>query len=133
MGLTASEHAEQAALFERAAWHVGRWPELELLFAVPNGQYRRGQRPEPGIKAGVPDLCLPVARGGYHGLFIELKTAAGRVKKAQIEFMRGAEEQGYFVCVCRGADTAWAVLVRYLEAGNVPGGWAPQNGPCAAA
>mgnify|MGYP004433785991 CR=1 FL=1 len=29
-----------------------------------------------GVKAGVPDLHLPVARGGYNGLYIELKVGS---------------------------------------------------------
>lgn len=35
-----------------------------------------------GVKAGVPDICLPVARNGYHGLHIELK--AGKTQQPRI-------------------------------------------------
>ena len=36
-----------------------------------------------GVKAGVPDICLPVARNGYHGLYIELKAGKNKATKNQ--------------------------------------------------
>ena len=76
------EGAEQATLMDWAALMAGRWPELQLLFHVPNGGARgkaeAARMKRQGVKAGVPDLMLPVARGGYHGLFLEMKAALGR-------------------------------------------------------
>ena len=72
-----SEHDEQSAIFEWAALMQGAYPELGLLFAIPNGGKRdkatAGKLKAEGVKAGVPDMCLPVSNGKYHGLFIELK------------------------------------------------------------
>jgi len=65
---------------------------------VPNGQYRQGQRMEAGMRRGVPDLCLPVARHGYHGLYIELKVAGGRLSEAQDGWIAALTKQGY---LCR--------------------------------
>ena len=59
-----------------------QWPELALLFHVPNGGTRdavEGRHlKQQGVKRGVPDLCLPVPSGRYHGLFLELKTSTCR-------------------------------------------------------
>ena len=41
-----------------------------------------------GVKAGVPDLHLPVARGGYHGLYIELKVGDNTTTKKQKDWIR---------------------------------------------
>lgn len=30
-----------------------------------------------GVKAGFPDITIPIARKGYHGLYIELKRISG--------------------------------------------------------
>ena len=76
---TPTEHDEQVALFQWAELNEGAMPELALLFAVPNGGYRpmttAAQLKAEGVKAGVPDVCLPVARGRFHGLWLELKRA----------------------------------------------------------
>ena len=67
-----TEAQEQMTLFSWAAMQSGKYPELNLLYHVPNGGSRHkaeaGRLRAEGVKAGVPDLCLPVARGQYHGL-----------------------------------------------------------------
>ena len=76
-----TESVEQQCLFRWAAFQSGRFPELALLYHVPNGGSRKkaeaGRFRAEGVKAGVPDLCLPVARGGFHGLYIEPKRQKG--------------------------------------------------------
>lgn len=66
-----TESVEQQCLFRWAAFQSGRFPELALLYHVPNGGSRKkaeaGRFRAEGVKAGVPDLCLPVARGGAQG------------------------------------------------------------------
>ena len=81
-----TEHAHQAALFMWAAYMTPRYPELALMFAIPNGGQRNAATganlKAEGVKRGVPDLMLPVARRGWHGLFIEMKRPASKGKKA---------------------------------------------------
>ena len=71
------EGNEQEALFRWAAFVRGRFPEIDLLYHIPNGGSRNrleaANLKRQGVKSGVPDLCLPVARGKYHGLYIEMK------------------------------------------------------------
>ena len=66
------EAEHQAALFRWASLVSLRLPELRLLFAVPNGGHRHravaARLKDEGVKAGVPDLFLPVPRGAFHGL-----------------------------------------------------------------
>lgn len=115
-----TESQEQQLLFEWAALSAGRWPELALLYHIPNGGSRSkseaGRFKAEGVKAGVPDICLPVARGGYHGLYIELKRVkGGRVSTAQQGWIAALREQGYYACVCKGWDDAAHVIKAYLE------------------
>lgn len=53
-------------------------PKLELLYHTPNGGKRSGREAAEfqamGVRSGVPDLILPVARKPFFGLWIELKT-----------------------------------------------------------
>ena len=50
------EDVEQISLFRWAAYQRGRWPELELMFHIPNGGKRNkaeaARLKEMGVKAG---------------------------------------------------------------------------------
>jgi hypothetical protein len=52
-------------------------PDVYLHGRVPNDGLRptvtAARLTTEGVRRGVPDICLPVARGGYHGVYIELK------------------------------------------------------------
>lgn len=117
-----SEHLQQKTLINMVDWHAKRHPDLAMLYAVPNGSARHkavaGKLRAEGVRSGVPDLCLPVARGGCHGLYIELKTATGRVQASQRDWMARLEAQGYRAVVCRGWREAWAELTDYLDITN---------------
>lgn len=123
-----TEHAEQAALFAWAASMTNAHPELAELFAVPNflghvgkktARLNAGKRAKAeGRKAGVEDVLLLVARGGYHGLCIEMKREQGvpsDVDPLQKEWHVKHTMRGYCVRVCFGADQAKAVLLWYLS------------------
>lgn len=120
-----SEHMEQVAVMRWAAMMTGRYPELALLYAVPNGARTsigtaRKLKAE-GLKSGVPDLCLPVWRAidhtsVWHGLYIELKRQrGGTVSPEQSAWHLALREQGYRVEVCKGAEAAIATITVYLE------------------
>ena len=115
-----TEAQEQAALFARCKVMEWKYPELRLLHHIPNGGSRNAAEAanlrRQGVKPGVPDIFLPVARGRYHGLYIELKRRkGGRVSAAQREFMTGLKQQDFFVIVCRGADQAYNVIMSYMK------------------
>ena len=127
--LIPTEHKEQVRVVDWANLNAGRWPELRLLHAVPNGgsraaaEDRRGNRyslearrlSAEGLKPGVPDLDLPVARRGFHGLRIEMKSMDGRVSADQTWWLRELAAQGYLAVVKYGADEAIATIKWYLE------------------
>ena len=115
-----NESQEQQLLFEWAALSAGKWPELALMYHIPNGGSRSkaeaGRFKAEGVKSGVPDICLPAARGGYHGLYIELKRVkGGRVSPAQQGWIAALRDQGYCACVCKGWDDAAHIIKAYLE------------------
>ena len=69
-----------------------------------------------GMKKGYPDITLDVSRCGYHGLRIELKKKkGGRVTPEQREWILNLQGQGYYACVCRGADHAKKIIIKYLR------------------
>lgn len=73
-----------------------------------------------GVKAGIPDLCLPVPRGEYSGLYIEMKFEKGRLEESQKKMLRLLTKQGHFCAVCYGAEEAIYVLKQYLSLEKEP-------------
>ncbi|MDL2224661.1 VRR-NUC domain-containing protein [Eubacteriales bacterium OttesenSCG-928-M02] len=117
-----TESQEQIALFEWAAYQTARLPGIELMYHIPNGGRRDAREAArfkaEGVKAGYPDICLPVARNGYHGLYIELKRVkGGRVSEAQERCMESLQAQGYQVEVCKGCEEAVRVIEEYMGGG----------------
>ena len=113
--LPLTEHGETVALCQRAHYNARSYPELSLLIGIKNeATYRRADLRAEGIKAGVPDLFLPVARGGHHGLFIEMKVARGKPSVEQLRFAGLVTAQGYQVRFCWGQEQGWQALLSYL-------------------
>lgn len=115
-----TEHAEAVTLMRVVKLHEARHPELRLLFAVPNGGDRHpavaAKMKAEGVKPGVPDYLLPVARGGFHGLALELKTATGSASREQKQWISDFREQGYRAEVCKGWEQAFNTIKEYLAA-----------------
>lgn len=113
------EAGEQAALMKWTLMVRDRYPELKLLHHIPNGGARdpiEGRHLKAqGVKRGVPDLCLPVARGRYHGLYIEIKTADGKPTMEQRWWVEQLNAQGYFADVRHGWEAAKDLLEWYLN------------------
>lgn len=117
-----AEHAEQAALFEWASIMQQQYPELWMLAAIPNGGFRHivtaVKLKREGVKQGYPDVLLDVARGGYHGLRIEMKRQKGGILSPhQKRWRESLTDQGYQVAVCHGAGEAIDAVEKYLNSG----------------
>jgi hypothetical protein len=67
-----------------------------------------------GVLAGVTDLCLPAARRGYHGLYLEMKSEEGVATKEQKEFLRGVSGEGFCAVIAQQVDDARDVLEWYI-------------------
>lgn len=113
-----SEHTEQAALFEWAAWNQSKDAALNMLYAVPNGGKRdiatAKKLKAEGVKAGVPDVFLPVARQGYHGFYIEMKVGKNKATPEQSVWLAALEAEGYLTAVAYTWHAAARALVAYL-------------------
>lgn len=89
-----------------------------LLFAVPNDGLRRPKEAYfqklRGLRSGVFDLVLLVARGPFHALLVEMKAEKGVVSETQNAFMVAAMDQRYAARVCRSTDEARKLIHDYL-------------------
>lgn len=117
-----TEDCHQAALFCWAALpeQQARYPQFKrLLYAIPNGGERHvavaAKMKATGTKADVPDIFLAVARGPYHGLFIELKKVGGRASNGQVDFIKEARIEGYAAGISVGWEVARDTLIWYMN------------------
>lgn len=119
-----TEHGAQAALFCWSHNNIQQYPQLKWLFAVPNGFFgsagQKGKMKAEGLKNGVPDIWLPVAKYMYRefthcGLVIELKVGKGKLSIEQSEWLSHLNSQGYCTHVCYGWENARDRIVEYLS------------------
>lgn len=110
-----TEDVEQMCLFRWADAQSGKYPELSLMYHIPNGGKRgkaeAGRFRAMGVKSGVPDIFLPIKGTTYNfdcpyevhysGLYIELKRQrGGTVSAAQKQWIASLRDAGYAVEVC---------------------------------
>lgn len=117
-----TEDNHQAALFCWASLpeQQAKYPQFKrLLYAIPNGGERHvavaAKMKATGTKADVSDICLAVARGGYHGLYIELKKVLGKARPGQLTFIQEVQKEGYAAGISVGWEAARDVLIWYMN------------------
>ena len=116
------QHHEDTEAMALWAWAQHNKVLRDHLVHVPNGG-RRNKREAArmkrmGVRAGVHDYLLPVPRGRYHGLWIELKATPpnnAKVTKEQREWTERMRDQGYAAYVCKGWVAAARVMRWYLD------------------
>ena len=112
-----TEHQMQCAVIDYCRAKGGVYA---MIYAIPNAGKRSPAaaayyRAE-GMLPGMPDLCLPVARAGYHALYIEMKRGnAGKLTGAQHECLRALTDQGNRAIVCRSVEEALSAIDVYLD------------------
>ena len=123
-GLSEARHQASGIKWTQQPAIRRQWPELALLHHIPNGGTRdpieAKHLKQQGGKSGVPDLFLPVPRGRYHGLYIEMKTETGHTSREQEWWGEKLRTQGYMWEVCHGWQSAVSVLEWYMSL-NGPG------------
>jgi hypothetical protein len=109
-----------------------QWADLHpvirgRLVHIPNGGKRSRTTAAIfkalGVRAGYPDYVLDMARGGYHGMRIELKASRphdSRVTALQTWWLEDLAREGYACMVARGWIEAKAGIEMYLRAAFPP-------------
>lgn len=115
-----SESVEQERLFQWAEGMSVVHPELISMYHIPNeGKRKRstGARlKRMGLRKGVPDICLPVARCGCHALYIEMKRLKdGRPTQDQLDWIELLTKQGNMAVICKGWEVAAELIESYLD------------------
>lgn len=122
-----TEHANQVSLFYWAHVMSQKYNALNNMFAIPNAGKRSlragaNMRLE-GLRKGVPDIFLAYPSKGsqwpnktaYNGLFIEMKSKKGILRKEQTFWLGQLTMAGYKAVVCRSWHEAAKVICEYLN------------------
>lgn len=114
-----SESREQQIIFEWASWQKNKYPGIEAMYHIANEGKRSassGSRlKREGLKSGVSDICVPVAKCGYNNLYIELKSGKNKATKEQLDFISLINKYGGKALVVYEADNAIEVIKAYFE------------------
>lgn len=114
------EEQEQEWLMDWVELNTPAHPELALFYHIPNEgkrSYRTGRKlVAQGLKKGVPDNCLPVPRGRYAALYIELKRKrGGKTSEDQDDWIDALNRAGNRAVVCKGWEEAAAEIMAYIK------------------
>lgn len=99
---------------------TGRYPEAGLLHAVPNGasassKAAAAKRKVEGQLKDMPDLCLPVARGPYIGLYIEVKRPGIKsARPGQRQMAVALRSEGHAVATVNEVQGGVDLILTYL-------------------
>ncbi len=114
-----SEDTEQITVISWSRYQINAHPELVLLHHCPNGGSRNKAEAvklkQMGVVAGIPDLSLPVPKGIYNGLYIEMKYDRGTLQESQKRILRALADNGHYCVVCYGADEAIKIIKEYVN------------------
>jgi hypothetical protein len=114
-----TERKLQVAFIKAVNKMLPQYPALALLYHIPNGELRDPKTAiflkRMGVMKGVPDLHLPVARQGFHGLWMELKVPNGITMPYQKAVHSMLQREGHRVEMVRGVEEGVAILEDYLK------------------
>jgi len=109
------EEIEQCKLFD---W-IRTIPELEgNAFHIANERKTHPMRglllKRMGVLSGVSDIFVAIPKGGFHGLFLELKAGNNKLSEHQRLFLDKMNQNGYLAICCTGYEAAKAIILTYL-------------------
>jgi hypothetical protein len=97
---------------------IRAYPGIDLLFSSLNGVHlgkaQAGKAKAAGMLAGVYDLMLPVRKGVYVGLVLEMKWQKNQLSPEQEWFGERMREQGWRTETCWDWVTARNCIINYL-------------------
>lgn len=98
-----------------------KYPELEMLFAVPFDAYKSVSSckkfTEEGLKKGIPDVCLPISNGKFSSLWIKIKSSKHtKLTEKQKWWIKELNAKGCLAVDCVGWEAARDIILNYLNA-----------------
>lgn len=127
--LCATEHQEAVAYNHWRLAHIHQIPELENVLLNPLGggrtayKNKKGKYFSPaaiklkqeGLEDSISDYFIAVARGGFHGFWMELKAMDGSPTRDQLAFLDRMRRYGYMAGWYRGWEAMAKATRDYLK------------------
>ena len=117
------EHINQKDFFRLLGLIQFKLPEVQGIYAIPNAGKRGFKQAAmikaEGLKKGCWDVCVPIARKNYHGLYIEFKYGNNTLTPEQKWFEKFYQDQGYLTKVFKNSEEAFKFVVEYIS-GKTP-------------
>jgi hypothetical protein len=124
-----TEHEIQSGIFAELAQYHGKIAGLEWVHSIPNGAklpYTKGKDnrricnqavwlKNEGMTPGISDIFGPAPRGGYHGIYVEVKSRIGKASEEQKAFMEYAAGEGFYVCLVRTINEGVGQILGYYQ------------------
>lgn len=111
--LTPTESDEQIAVIEYC--DLKGIPIYHIANEGKRTRYTGDLLKRMGMRKGFPDLCVPLAKGKFHGFYIEMKSQAGKPTNDQISWLKTLKANGYATAICYGADEAIGKIEKYMK------------------
>lgn len=112
------EHQMSLFTWARNPAVLRKYPQLDLLSCSLNGvklsKAQAGKAKAAGMLQGEHDIKLPVARGGYNGLSIEMKAGRNKPTAEQLWYAKRLQEEGWKVAFHWDWEDARDEIERYL-------------------
>lgn len=113
------EQDEQIALFEYLTRKEKKYPLLRWIHASMSGipithVKTASLSKRAGRRRGVFDVFVPIAKDGYHGLWIEMKIKPNKLSTEQVEFKAFVDKGGFLTAVCYTWIEAAKTIFQYL-------------------
>lgn len=104
--------------------NVVTWCRMQgiRIIHIPNegkrSQYVGRQLVAAGLAKGFPDLFIPIPKGGFHGMAIEMKFGKNTLTEEQRDWLRFLKDQGYAVHVSYSFEDARHKITQYMQQGD---------------
>lgn len=113
------EHQRNLFTWARNPAVEAKYPALRVMSCSLNGvrltPAQAGKAKAAGMLAGEHDVRLPVPRGRWIGLSIEMKAGDNRPTKAQLDYGEALEAEGWAVRYAWSWTEARDIIIEYLE------------------
>ena len=123
VALQSKSHTESNEQIAAMDWLRAQHPKLSL-HAMHIGNERKASyyagyiMKRMGVLKGASDLFMAWPSGGFHGLFIEVKSKKGKPTPDQLAFIERMNSVGYYATICYGADEVIRCMKWYIGLGG---------------